>query len=110
MGGAVGAVEAVDRVAFGGERIDVSKFYVHPCWKCWRSRKDGRGGTGVGERGHTRVTLVGVRFESALGDPEIVSRDDLVQRVFTTAQDLAGAAMAARSRGQRGGIFCRAIY
>lgn len=50
---------------------------------------------------HTRVAFVGVGFETTFGDLDVVLRDDLVQTVFTTADDFAGSAMTEQN-GNRG--------
>ena len=46
--------------------------------------------------GLARVTVVGVGVELALGDLQVGARDDLVERVCTTAQKLAGVTVAAK--------------
>ena len=49
-----------------------------------------------GRARHTRVTGVGIRLCSALGDVQIAFSSDLVERVLAAAEDLAGVAMAVK--------------
>lgn len=42
----------------------------------------------------TRITLVGVGFERALGDFQVAFGGHLVEGVFTAAEEFAGVAMA----------------
>lgn len=53
---------------------------------------DGRGG------GYTAIALVGVGFQVALGDLEVVLGDDGVEGAFTAGEELAGVAVAGGSR------------
>lgn len=45
-------------------------------------------------RSHTRITLVGIHLQIALGQVEVGLGDDLVQRELAPAHQLAGAAVA----------------
>ena len=53
----------------------------------------------------TRVAGVGIRLDGALGDLQIVLSGDLVEGVFTTAEKLAGIAMAI-GEFSIGGVDC----
>ena len=42
----------------------------------------------------TRVSLVGIRLGGTLGDLKVLLADDLVESIFTAAEDLASIAVA----------------
>ena len=49
---------------------------------------------GKGERGHTRVAVVGVHFGFAFGDFQVGLAADLVEGGFAAGEKLAGVAVA----------------
>lgn len=51
-----------------------------------------------GTKRHTAITLVGVGFQVALCDFEVILGDDGVQGAFAAGEELAGVAVAVISR------------
>ena len=71
---------------------------VSRSWPSFRSRdklvRTGAIGAVVAVDGLSGVTVVGVCLQVALGDLEVLARDNLVEGVCTTTEELAGIAVA----------------
>lgn len=103
VGGAVGAVVAVDGVAWGVElvgRIFFLRVFVRIGFGIFGGSGEKEGGSGSwrgeGECLGTRVTGVGVCFCGTLCDLEVALVGHLIESELAATEELAGVAVAAK--------------